>query len=91
MTRQDVVIPQALKDAKEELKKSREERKKMIADSNAKTRQEKQDKKVDGAIEHSKTLFVRNISFDTTEEEFKIFMEKFGLLHYAVLCKVKEL
>lgn len=34
---------------------------------------------------------MRNISYDTTEEEFKEFMEKFGQIKYAVLCKVKEL
>lgn len=33
------------------------------------------------------TLFVRNIGFETTEEKFKEFMQKFGEINYAVLCK----
>ena len=33
------------------------------------------------------TLFVRNIGFETTELKFKEFMEKFGEVNYAVLCK----
>ena len=33
------------------------------------------------------TLFVRNIGFETTEAKFKEFMEKFGEVNYAVLCK----
>jgi RNA recognition motif-containing protein len=32
-------------------------------------------------------LFVRNIGWDTTEEEFKEHMEQFGMVDYAVLCK----
>ena len=35
-----------------------------------------------------KSLFVRNIGFDTTEEQFKEFMATFGELKYAVLCKM---
>jgi len=34
---------------------------------------------------------VRNIGYDTTEEQFKDFMNNFGDTKYAVLCKVKEL
>ena len=34
---------------------------------------------------------MRNISYDTTDEEFKQFMEKFGQLKYGVLCKSKDL
>ena len=37
------------------------------------------------------TLFVRNIGWNTTEEEFKEFMNKFGEVKYAVLCKTNDL
>ena len=39
----------------------------------------------------SETLFVRNIGFETDEAKFKEFMEKFGPLKYAVLCKTNEI
>jgi nucleolar protein 4 len=46
----------------------------------------------EGAEQKSgKTLFVRNISYDTTQEEFAQFMAKFGAVKYAVLVKAKEL
>ena len=53
-----------------------------------------QQKREDAAADASgsnKTLFVRNISYDTTKEDFKEYMEKFGPLKYAVLCKAREL
>lgn len=34
-----------------------------------------------------RTLFVRNIGWDTTEQEFREHMEQFGPVDYAVLCK----
>ena len=37
----------------------------------------------DGAV----TLFIKNIGFETTQDKFKEFMQKFGELKYAVLCK----
>lgn len=37
------------------------------------------------------TLFVRNIGYDTNQDDFKAFMEKFGPVKYAVLCKQKEI
>ena len=36
--------------------------------------------------DEGKTLFIRNLSFDTTNEELKEFFEKFGDLHYALIC-----
>ena len=39
----------------------------------------------------SATLFVRNIGFETNEKKFKAFMEKFGPVKYAVLCKTNGL
>ncbi len=38
-----------------------------------------------------KTLFVRNISYDTTQEDLTAFMTRFGPVKYAVLCKPKQL
>ena len=38
----------------------------------------------------SKTLFVRNISYDTNQDDFSQFFQRFGPLKYAVLCKNKE-
>ena len=35
------------------------------------------------------TLFVRNIGWDTDEAEFRDFMESFGQIKYAVLCKTR--
>jgi RNA recognition motif-containing protein len=32
-------------------------------------------------------LFVRNIGFETTEAQFREFMQKFGPVDYALLCK----
>jgi RNA recognition motif-containing protein len=39
----------------------------------------------------SVTLFVRNIGFETNERKFKAFMDKFGPVKYAVLCKTNGL
>lgn len=36
------------------------------------------------------TLFVRNISFDTTEEEFKDYFSSYGEVNYAKLCMNPE-
>ena len=36
-------------------------------------------------------MFVRNVGYDTDESQFKEFMENFGEVKYAVLCKVKEM
>jgi RNA recognition motif-containing protein len=38
----------------------------------------------------SETLFVRNIGYETTQAKFKEFMEKFGEVKYALLCKVNS-
>lgn len=34
-----------------------------------------------------RTLFVRNVGWDTTEQEFREHLEQFGPVDYAVLCK----
>ena len=33
------------------------------------------------------TLFVRNIGWDTTQDQFKEHMEQFGKVKYALLCR----
>lgn len=38
-----------------------------------------------------KTLFVRNISYDTDQATFNEFMSRFGPVKYAVLVKPKQL
>lgn len=38
-------------------------------------------------VEEGKTLFLRNLAFDTSQDELKEFFEKFGPVHYALLCK----
>ena len=40
--------------------------------------------------EESETLFIRNIGYETTNEKFKTFMEKFGPVKYAVLVKAHQ-
>lgn len=37
--------------------------------------------------DEGKTLFLRNLEFETTPEKLKEFFEAFGPLCYAVLCK----
>ena len=36
--------------------------------------------------QNSATLFVRNVAWDVTKEEFREHMEQFGEVSYAVLC-----
>ena len=33
---------------------------------------------------------MRNIGYDTTQEQFKDFMERFGEVKYAILCKTRD-
>ena len=44
-------------------------------------------KKEEAKANESETLFVRNIGYETTNEKFKKFMEKFGAVKYAILVK----
>ncbi|CAD6194058.1 unnamed protein product [Caenorhabditis auriculariae] len=57
-----------------------------------KGRQEKkiQNKKTDKAVEEGRVLFLRNLSFETTEERVKEEMERFGKVELTVICKFKE-
>ena len=54
-------------------------------------RAEKKKKETKKNTEDLPTLFVRNIGWDTTEKDFKEYMESFGPVKYAVLCRVHEL
>jgi len=72
-------LKNATKIRKQEKKKAKKEAKK------------KEERKQQELQEESNTLFVRNIGFETNERKFKEFMEKFGPVKYAVLCKPKEI
>jgi len=37
--------------------------------------------------DEGKTLFIRNLNFDTTAETIKEFFQEFGKVNYAVICK----
>ena len=98
MTKEEASLPKVLRDekkrtetAKEKLKVEEEQKKKekekmdkIRAKKKAKkaAKEEKVPKK-----DNSCTLFVRNIGFETNQEKFKEFMQRFGDLAYAVLCK----
>lgn len=40
-------------------------------------------------IDEGKTVFVKNLPFSATNEEFKKCIEQFGPVYYAVICKDK--
>ena len=48
-------------------------------------------KPVESTAAPNKTLFVRNISYDTDQQALTEFMARFGAVKYAVLCKPKSL
>jgi RNA recognition motif-containing protein len=52
---------------------------------------EEKKKKPEAPKEQAKTLFIRNISYETTKEDLKEYMERFGDVKYAVLVKAREL
>jgi RNA recognition motif-containing protein len=98
----NALLPKVLRKEKEEaqaIKQKAEDEKKRYEEKNAakikkqeKKKAKKQaDKKEEKEIVESATLFVRNIGFETNEKKFKIFMEKFGPVKYAVLCKTNGL
>lgn len=47
------------------------------------------ERRVETEQEYQATLFVRNIGWDTSQNEFKAYMEKFGDVKYAVLCRAQ--
>ncbi|WKX93319.1 hypothetical protein Q1695_010958 [Nippostrongylus brasiliensis] len=46
--------------------------------------------KKDTAIEENRVVFLRNLSFDTTNETLKTEMEKFGQVKLALICKFRD-
>ena len=100
------MLPKVLRDEKKEAqakKQQEEEAKKKYEEKNAakikkqeKKKAKKMAEKKEEIKEHkdmteSATLFVRNIGFETNEKKFREFMEKFGPVKYAVLCKTNAL
>lgn len=61
-----------------------------IREKKAVKRAEKKKQAAKKNVEALPTLFVRNIGWDTTEKDFKEYMESFGPVKYAVLCRVNE-
>ena len=49
----------------------------------------RRERKVEDESHANRTLFVRNIGWDTDEMAFREYMESFGSFDYAVLCKTK--
>ena len=70
-----------------EIKKPEESKK--FAETEVEPKKPKRGAK-DDAYAQDCTLFVRNIGWDTDETMFKDFMESFGNLKYAVLCKARS-
>lgn len=98
----DALLPKVLREEKkiaEAIKQKAADEKAKYEEKNAakikKQEKKKAKKNVEKKIEkeetESITLFVRNIGFETNERKFKAFMEKFGPLKYAVLCKTNGL
>ena len=85
------------KQKQEEVEAKQKEKEQYAIDNAAKIKKQlkkkakKQEKKRQAeAATLSETLFVRNIGFETTAQKFKEFMEKFGPVKYAVLCKAGD-
>ncbi|CDW89490.1 ribosome biogenesis [Stylonychia lemnae] len=98
MSRQDIVQPLVIRNEKEEKLKAKEEREKSQAEKKDQYQKQKIANKEEAKAKYekepqrlNKTLFVRNIGYDTNEQQFKEFMGKFGDVKYALLVKVKEL
>jgi len=104
--REDAVLPKVLRDEKrqhQQEKEKAEAEKRAYEEKNA-TKIKKQEKKrakkevkkqeekkqLAETVE-SETLFVRNIGFETDEAKFREFMDKFGPVKYAVLCKANDI
>lgn len=88
--RADVIIPKAIREERDLKKQQKEERKAESDKRKALREKEYAVKKAENKKADGKALFVRNIGYDTTQEDFREFMERFGPLRYAVLCKSKE-
>jgi RNA recognition motif-containing protein len=89
LERQEAAKPKVLREEKkeketllEQKQREKEEYEKKNAAKIKKQQKKKakkaEAKKIEKKSQLSETLFVRNIGFETTEEKFKEFMEKFG-------------
>jgi RNA recognition motif-containing protein len=98
-------MPKVLREEKkkvDEAKAKEEEAKKEYLEKNAKKIKKQEKKKAKKELKEkeakkqfeqateSVTLFVRNIGFETNQDKFKEFMEKFGPVKYALLCKANQ-
>lgn len=88
--REDVIVPKPLRDERDQKRKVDEEKKVAKEEKKAKKLQDKK-KDSEKPQQQGLSLFVRNISYDTTQEDLKEFMQRFGEVKYALLCKAKEL
>lgn len=77
--------------AKPQVKKAKKDKAK-VDDSKEKANPDKSPatKKKANKFDEKTTLFVRNISFDTTEEDFKEYFSTYGEINYAKLCMNPE-
>jgi len=104
--REEAILPKVLRDEKkqrEALKEKEAAERREYEEKNAKKikKQEKKRAKKEAKKQEerkmleqqveSETLFVRNVGFETDEAKFREFMEKFGPVKYAVLCKADEI
>jgi len=82
-------------ETKEKPKESKKKHKKVDNKSEDTTEKndentDKKPKKKPNKFDEKTTLFVRNIGFDTTEEEFREYFETYGEINYAKLCMNHE-
>ena len=79
-TREDVIKPKSVKI--EDKAKADEP----VVEEKPKPKREPKVKELDSDVNAS-TLFVRNVAWDVSQQQFKEQMETFGPVLYAVLCK----
>lgn len=94
MSKEEVIVPTPIKQEKEQKLKEKADReelnKKNKDERQLQWEKEKERAKSEEPKKQLMTLFVRNIGFETTEEQFKEFMAQFGDLRYALLCKLND-
>lgn len=59
-----------------------------IEDKRGKNKNQNKSKSSD--VDDGKTIFVRNLSFQTTQEALRLFMTNIAPVEYCLLCKDKE-
>ena len=75
-----------------EEKKKLKRKNKFIDDEEASSQPTKKPKKQSNDIEEGRTVFIKNLSFDTRQEDLADLMGEFGELEYCIICvdKVSE-